>query len=521
MKNPKRELEDFRRFEEVLTILTEEGFKYILDRLKVSEHVPLTKRVMNRKRETRPERLREMIERLGTTYIKLGQILAERPDMVPEKYIEELKKLQDSAPEFDQEEAREIVEEEVGMENFQEFSDEPIAAASIAQVHKARLESGDDVIVKIRRPGVKQQVRNDLDILNFLAEKAEQHLSSMKKVDALNFVQEFSKWTRQELDMEQECLNAQIFRENMKSLEGVKVPRVYPELTTEKVLVMEYVEGVKCTEDEKLKQLDINQEQIAKNAIRAGLRQTVLDGFFHADPHPSNFLINEEGKIIYLDFGMMGKITTDKSEKLALIILYLIRQDVDSIVDVLEEVGTTTEDYDRDSAEQIAEEKVLILRNSNISQHSITKEMFDMFVEMSGYGLKMPPNLALMGKGLVTMEGIGLTIYPDFQITKEYEKMVENVLKEKNSPKDMGKDFAIDLLKNKELFTKLPTKLNEKIEDKPRNTVTKIPEIDIRLMPTALTVSSTGLIAASVFDRVFLYIGLLELVYAIHLHRSG
>ncbi|MFT4893044.1 MAG: ubiquinone biosynthesis protein [Candidatus Nanohaloarchaea archaeon] len=521
MHNPKRELQDFRRFEEVLTILTKEGFGFLLDTLNLSRHVPLTTRIMNQKRETRPERLRETIEKLGTTYIKFGQIMAERPDMIPERYTEELKKLQDSVEPFSSDEAIDTVSEEIGMEKFEEFEEEPLAAASIAQVHRARLESGEQVIVKIRRPGVKEQVEKDLDILNYLAETGEKHLSHVKQMDLVKFVNEFSNWTRQELDMEKECLNAQIFKENMENEENIYIPEVYPELTTEKVLVMEYVEGVKCTEEEKLEQMEIDRKQIAETAIRAGMRQSMIDGFFHADPHPSNFLISEDGKIIYLDFGMMGKVSKGKSEKLGLMLLYMIREDIDGIMDCLEDLGTKTEDFDREKAESKVEEKVLVMKNTSLKHHSITKQMFQLFVELSDAGLQMPSNLALMGKSLVTMEGIGLTVYPDFRITEEYEEMVKDFLRENNSEKELAEDFAIDMIKNKDLITKLPSKLNRKLEEQGK------PEINVsteksreNIFPATMFLSGTALIISSIYSRILMYFGLLILGYGIYIQRK-
>lgn len=387
MKNPRIELEDFKRFREILTILTEEGFGFIAQKLRVLEHVPITSRVNNQRRETNPERLRETIGELGTTYIKFGQILAEGPDIIPEKYTQELEKLQDSVPSFKSEKAIQIIDEEVGLENFSQIKKEPLASASIAQVHYAKLNNGEKVAVKVRRPGIKEEVEKDLDILNYLATKAERHLAKMEKIEVISFVKEFSKWTREELDLEKEGLNAQIFRENMSEEEDIKIPETYPALTTEKVLVMEYVEGVKCTEEEKLKELDIPESRIAKTAIKAGLKQSIIDGFFHADPHPSNFMISDEGEIIYLDFGMMGKITPGESEKLGLILLYLVQGDTSSLVDCLEELGNKTENYNRENVEDIVEEK----NSANKKYYSRTKQYHSSDVQPVCRGLKERP----------------------------------------------------------------------------------------------------------------------------------
>jgi ubiquinone biosynthesis protein len=251
------------------------------------------------------------------------------------------------------------------------------------------------------------------------------------------------------------------------------------------------------------------------------MRQSIVDGFFHADPHPSNFLISEDGEIIYLDFGMMGKVSEEVGEKMGLMLLYMIREDIDGIMDCLTDLGRKTEEFDRDAAREMVNEKVLLLKNTTLAQHSITKQLFKLFVELSDEGLHMPSNLALMGKSLVTMEGIGLTIYPDFRITDEYEDMVEEILKQKNSPKQLTEDFTVDLIKNKDLIRKLPSKINRKLEETKEKTVkveTSTPEIN--LLPTALILSSCALIAASIYNRVFLYIGLIELAYGIYLHHS-
>lgn len=521
MIHPKKELQDFKRFREVLKILTEEGFGFILDELKVLDHVPLTTRIMNQKRETRPERVRETIEKLGTTYIKFGQILAERPDMVPERYIEELQELQDSVEPFDENKARSIIDEEIGLEKFSKFHEEPLAAASIAQVHRAKLEDGKEVVIKVTRPGIEKKIEKDLDIINYLAESGEKHSKHLKGMEIVKFVKEFSNWTRQELDMEKECLNAQIFKENIeKKEENVYVPEVYPELTTRKVLVMEYIEGEKCCR-ETIDKYDLDPQEISRTVIKSSMRQSIIYGFFHADPHPSNILISEDGKVNFLDFGMMGKVSDEVGEKMGLMLLYMIREDIDGIMKCLTDLGTMTEEFNEENARDMVEDKVLLLKNTSLKQHSITKELFDLFVQLSDEGLHMPSNLALMGKSLVTMEGIGMTVYPDFRITGEYESMVKEILEQKNSPKQLTEDFAVDLIKNKDLIRKLPSKINQKLEsggEKAINVETKRP--DLELLPAALILSSCALIAASVLSRIFLYIGLIELAYGIYLHHN-
>lgn len=283
---------------------------------------------------------------------------------------------------------------------------------------------------------------------------------------------------------------------------------------------MEYVEGVKCTEKDKLEEMDINAEEIAETALRAGIKQSILDGFFHADPHPSNFLLTDDSEIIYLDFGMMGKVSQKTGEKLGLLLIYLIREDIESILDCLETLGTKTEDYDREKVEDIVEEKVLILKNTSLKQTSITKEMFDLFVKISDYGLRMPSNLALLGKNLVTMEGIALTIYPDFRIQDSYEDIVKDALKQKNSPKELAEDLSVDMIKNKELLTKLPSKINEKITSENETKIQIQNSENSNIMSSALIISSGLVFAASPLYPPLLLIGATEFALGLYLYSG-
>lgn len=517
----REKIADIKRFDQVLKILVENQMGFLIEKSGLSQHLPFTKRLKIKKHDKPgPERLRETLEQLGSIYVKFGQILAQRPDLISRRYCEELEKLEDNVPAFEWEKAEKIIEEDVGLDKFDEIDEEPMAAASIAQVHRARLQSGEEVVIKVKRPEIDEQVKKDLEILKFIAEKAEKHSDLAKHSDALKFVEQFSQWTEEELDLEREGLNAQIFKENLEQEDNLKVPEVYPDLNTERILVMEYVEGVKCTEKDKLEEMDINAEEIAETALRAGIKQSILDGFFHADPHPSNFLLTDDSEIIYLDFGMMGKVSQKTGEKLGLLLIYLIREDIESILDCLETLGTKTEDYDREKVEDIVEEKVLILKNTSLKQTSITKEMFDLFVKISDYGLRMPSNLALLGKNLVTMEGIALTIYPDFRIQDSYEDIVKDALKQKNSPKELAEDLSVDMIKNKELLTKLPSKINEKITSENETKIQIQNSENSNIMSSALIISSGLVFAASPLYPPLLLIGATEFALGLYLYSG-
>jgi ubiquinone biosynthesis protein len=519
-----RDVKDLERFQEILKILSEEGFGFLLDRADLWSHVPIAKRIKHsREQIPGPVRLRETIERLGPTFIKFGQIMAERPDIVPPKYSEELKKLQDDVPAFDSSEAMQIIDEEIGLDNFEKAQKEPIAAASIAQVHRATLNSGEDVVLKVRRPDIKEKIEKDLDILEFLSKEAEKHFNSMKQAKLMKLVTEFGRWTTNELDLKREMENAEIFRKNLEEYEKIQVPKVWPELSTEKVLTMEYVEGIKPTELENMQDYNIEPEELAEITIEAGFKQVAQDGFFHADPHPSNFKLQKDGTIYYLDFGMIGEVPKDMRDKLTLMFIYAMREEAEELVRTMKDIGYAEDDANLERIKEEAGDKLLRIKNSSISNISITKEFLDLIIFAGQNGLHMPITLSLVGKNLTTMEGIGMEIYPEFRPNDKYKDMGMDILRENNDPEDLSEEIMLDLLENKEELTHPASFLKENIEGMSNSGKGSIPDsiqpnIDIKVLPAALIISSTALIIGSVIDPRLLYIGIAELIIGIFLY---
>lgn len=510
MKDIRRDIEDLERFEEIVRILSSDGFGFILSKINVLERTGIT----SSKDIPGPEQLRETIERLGPTFIKFGQILAQRPDILPKSYIEELQRLEDDVPEFDSDIAMHIIEEEIDIEKFEYVQEKPIAAASIAQVHRARLKTGEEVIIKVRRPGIGEKIREDLDILEFMAKKAEKEIGKLRELKAHNMVEEFASWTRDELNLRKEAKNAQRLKRNLSDEDRVKVPEVFLEHTTEKVLTMEYVDGVKCNNKEKLQQMDIEAEDIARTAIRAGLKQVIRDGFFHADPHPSNFLIQEDGKLVYLDFGMMGKFSKSMQENLGLLFLHAANEDVDAATEIVKKMAVVEDDADLEKLKKDIEEKLLLVKDSSLEEHSISKELLDITIKAAERGVHMPTSFAIVGKSLVTMEGIGLTIYPQFKMTDEYEKIARQIIMEKNDPSQLVQNFVIDLIENKELvsrpFTQLKnfTAQHKKTLEKHQKTKTT------QTLAAGLFISSALIIIETLPSILLTAIGLGQLVIA-------
>lgn len=512
----KREIDDIERFEEIASILVSNELGYILDRIGLGSHVPVISRYKSKREdEPSPERLRKTFEELGPTFVKFGQLLSERPDIVPERYVKELRKLQDDVEGFSSEEAKSIVDEEVGLSNFSEFRDEKIASASIAQVHKAKVGE-EDVIVKIRRPGIKEQIEKDLDILGFIVKESEKVFGFLDAINAFQVFEEFKRWTLNECDLDKEMRNAQIFKENLKNQDNLYVPKVYPDLSSEKVLVMEYVEGIKCTDD-KLEEVDVNSEQLAETAIKAGIKQIVVDGFFHADPHPSNFLIQEDGTMAYLDFGMMGNTPKDLREKIDLILIHSMKENSESILNILKDIGKVQDDANIDAIKKEIEKNVMVLNNGTLANASISEELLELIIVCGKNGIILPTSLTLMAKNLITMESIGLTVCPDYEPATTYEQYGKKVLKETNDPKDISEDIALDFVENKDIIRNPFTKLKQNLQQTPQTKV-KLQQKRINLLPSVLVLSSVPLTIFGLMEnQIALYLGIIQLLLGIYL----
>ena len=510
------------RTKEITGILFKEELGYILDKLDLTHHLPVHKRLRaKRHSKPAPERLRETIEELGPVYIKFGQILSERPDIIPEKYCRELEKLQDSAPSFSHAKARKIVDEEIGLENIDHLEKEPIAAASIAQVHRGKLKTGEEVAVKIKRPGIQKEIETDLDIITSLASKADKLLSI-----GGNFIQkearEFARWTKEETDFKNEKRNIKAFKQNMEGEENIRVPEVYEEFCTDKVLTMEYIDAVKCDEVEKIKDMDIDEKEIAEAGIRATLKQILRDGLLHADPHPSNFMVDRDGNLVYLDFGMMTRLTEETRRELGMMMLQISEEDVDGLMKTIEKLSHVEDDADLEKLRDETEHELMKLRNTTIKENSVSRTLIKMTKTAAENGVYLPTKVTLIGKGILTMEGIGMKIYPEFQVQNQYEETVEKMLLQQNKPQDMLKDFTYNLIQNQEVITKLPEKLNQNLEPGIEGKHVHEADFDLEIpwMPIILVASSTLIIAGSAIEQKLLYIGLAELLIGLYLWKG-
>jgi ubiquinone biosynthesis protein len=369
---------------------------------------------------SKPEHLRLALEELGTTFVKLGQILSTRADLLPPEYLTEITKLQDCASPVPFEAIKQTLDAELGRpieEMFAEFDPKPVAAASIGQAHQATLFDGTEVIVKIRRPGVVEQVNEDLEILKELAAAASKRWQFADRYDLNGLVEEFSQTLRAELDYIREAHNAERFAANFKNDPIIRIPRVFWDTTTSRVLTLERVRGLKINDLVGLDQSGIDRTRLAESASGAVLKMVCEDGFFHADPHPGNFFIQPDGTIALIDFGMVGLLDETTQDRLADLLISITRNDADRLVDVFFDLGVTRTRVDRQSFRRDIENLLSAYWGLPLSELRVMNILDDVFEVMRRHHLHLPSNLALLLKTVIMVEGLGVNLDPDFRLT--------------------------------------------------------------------------------------------------------
>ena len=410
----------------------------------------------------RPLHLRLALEELGTTFIKLGQILSTRADLLPPEYLAELTKLQDSAPPVAFEQIREVLLTELGQpieHIFAHFDPTPLAAASIGQAYAATMEDGTEVVVKVRRPGVVEQVNEDLEILKELATTASRHLDFASHYDLPGLVEEFSQTLRRELDYIREAHNAERFAVNFATDDHIHVPRIFWEATTSRVLTLERIRGIKINDLKALDEQGTDRRWLADYATNVVLKMVCEDGFFHADPHPGNFFIEPNGTIGLIDFGMVGVIDESTQELLAELLIAINHQDADRLVDVFLDLGVTRRRIDRASVRRDIDQLLSTYWELPLGELKVASLLNDVYSVMRRHQMHLPSNLALLLKTVIMIEGVGVTLDPDFHLPKVLAPYTERLVLRQYSPFRWARSFGRSSLELAKLAVAMPQHL--------------------------------------------------------------
>ena len=497
MFNIIKEVRDLKRFNEILKVLFEEGFDFLLVKIGMSSRVPLTKRIKKRlkeKKDLKPEvMLRKTLERLGPTFIKFGQLLSVRPDLVPKEYAKELEKLQDSVPPFPYSEAKSIIEKELGkgVEHlFLDFEKTPIASASISQVHKATLKTGEKVAVKVQRPNVKEIMETDIEIMVYIARLLENHIEAISRFKPTKIVQEFRDWTEKELDFKLEARNAKRFYENFKKSKTVYIPKVYDELTSGKVLTLEFIEGIELHNLREVKKSKVNFEEVIKNGFEAIMTQVFVHGIFHADPHPGNIIIRKNNSIAFVDFGIVGYFDEKLKSKCIDLLYGIVEQDEEIIMDTLVGMGMESgTDY-----EQLTADIGFIiqpLQNTSIKEIKISKVIEEILDIGLRHKIRVPVSFVLFGKTIVTLEGVALEYNPNFKLVETSKPFIEKLIAKRSSPLYMWKKFVHDMYRYRKFAEEFPEKAERALDKIQRGTIkVDIEDTDIKKLALEIDRSS-------------------------------
>jgi ubiquinone biosynthesis protein len=438
------------RYQQILRILFRYGFGDLVDTLKIEQYLEIGLQLISRKRRdqieklTRAERVRMAMEELGPTFIKLGQILSTRPDLIPLGYTKELSKLQDSVPAFSYDEVSRIIESEIGkppQEIFLRFEKTPLAAASIGQVHKAQLKDGEDVVVKVQRPGIRRTVEVDLEIMFHLAGLMEKHLEEAELQRPTKIVEEFADSLERELNYYNEASHIENFARQFIDDETVYIPKVFRETSTERVLTMEYIDGIKASEVGLLRQAGYDLREITRRGADLIMKQVFVNGFFHADPHPGNIFMLPNNVVCYLDFGMMGRISQQEREDFSVLLMQLTRRDEKKVMHALLKLTDYHQEPDkskleRDLAEFIGQHLYRPLKEIKFSR--LLHQLLDI---LTRHALRLKPNLFLMMKAFSTVEGLGQVLDPDFELMEHAKPFVREIYLARMNPKRIASDM--------------------------------------------------------------------------------
>lgn len=478
----KQSVGDVRRLRAILGVIFEVGGEILIKKVKLNYLLPWRykihcffhppkpdQRLIQEEEGTlifSPQILKTTLERLGPTFVKLGQVLSLRADVVGQEFSEELSKLQSNVSPIPYREARQVIIEELGAppeKIFKSFNNKPVAAASLAQVYQAYLKNGKKVAVKIQRPGIRNTIEQDIHILFFLARLAEQLIPEVRAYQPVRLIKEFADWTLRELDFKIEGNNAERFRVTFKDKKYINIPTIYWKQTTARVLTMDFVQGVKADNLSGIRKLHSNPKQIALIGVEALFQQFLIDGFFHADPHPGNFFVMKNNTLCLHDFGMVGYITPEQRRELASCFISFEERSIDNFLKHFLHLAITTEKSDLPGFRKDASE-ILSELFFTPNQPSIAWAFFRLINKGVKRGLQFSADFALFGRAIITLEAMGLKLYPKFDLNKEMQPFVKKAFESYLDPSKTWQDLKTDIFDYMEFLKTLPERTQQLLQ---------------------------------------------------------
>src|SRR3989344_144114 len=486
-------IKELERLREIIDVLFEQEFGYFIDKLQLRTHLLFHKRI-DRKRFTKeydassmPVRLRISMEKLGGGFVKLGQLLSLRPDLISKEYVDEFSKLQDNVEEIPYEDVVNVIESEYGKklsDVFLKFERIAVASASVSQVHKAWLKNGKKVAVKVQRPNMERIFEQDIALLNHLTNIIEKHYPEI----GLNFhriVEEFESYSKRELDFNTEARNIDIFYNNFKDDRKVVIPRVYKEFTAKRVLVMDFIDGDKLSDIRD----DINFRRYKKNLVSmvvdSFLQQVLVYSTFHADLHPGNIMSVKNHQVALLDFGIIGHISHDSKEKIENLFLGLTTGNRVILANSLIELGFVDTDININEFKNDLSERLNVYYDSELKTINISNVLYDLLELIKKYNIRLPSSFILLIKAVITTEGFAKEFYPEYNYLNSWKKHAKRIIRKRKRPDYILKSFRDNAIDFRNFFVNLPDNIKNVINSRSNHKI-KLDQGDIKNIENSL-----------------------------------
>lgn len=454
------------RYKEIGLLLWRHGRSDAFKQLMVATEIDADEAALNTDKNNgpTPEDLANDLEKMGPTFVKLGQILASRSDLLPEPYLKALARLQDKVEPFPYVDVERIVQEELGVrlsKAFLEFDPKPLAAASLGQVHRAKLRDGRDVAVKVQRPEIRKQIAEDLAVMEEIATFMDEHTEIGRRHRFLEILEQFRKTLTDELDYQREAANLTALHKSMEEFPNIRVVQPIPDYTSRAVLTMTFLSGHKITSLSSVARLDFDGIALADELLHAYLKQILVDGLFHADPHPGNVFLTPDHKIGLLDLGMVGHVTPGMQESLIKLLLAISEGHAETAARVAIEISETAENFDETTFRRRIGELVIQMQDNTLKQMNIGRALLEVSRSAGETGLFVPSELTMLGKTLLQLHEVGQSLEPDFDPNRSIRKHVSAIMHQR-----LRKDFTpgnifSSILEVKDFVGQLPTRVNK------------------------------------------------------------
>jgi len=526
-------LKHLKRYKDIALLLIKYGRSDVVKHTGLHEALDLDVSPESTAREVKPDALAKDLEKMGPTFIKLGQLLSTRADFLPPAYIHALTRLQDKIDSFPFEQVEAIVAEELGVrisKAFSAFEAKPLAAASLGQVHRAAMLDGRVVVVKIQRPGIREVIAEDMEVLEQITRFLDRHTQWGKRYEFGKMLEEFRRSLDRELDYRQEAHNLTTLGANLKEFLEIVVPTPIGDFTTSRVLTMEYISGKKITDLSPLAQLDFKGTELAEELFHAYLKQILVDGFFHADPHPGNVFLTDDRRIALLDLGMVGYVTPELQENLLQLVLAISDGRGDDVAGIAIKIGGIKESFLENAFRQRIAGLVSENQGSKMDQIPMGRVVLEITQIAGDNGLQVPAELTMLGKTLLNLDMVGKTLDPTFNPSASIRSNAEKIMQQRVWKAFTPTNLLGGVLEVKDLLMRLPRRFNRILDMIARNelkvSVDAIDEnviidglqkvanrITLGLILAALIIGAALLMRVDTSFRIFGYPGLAILCF--------